>query len=131
MGACMLVRREAAEQVGMLDEAFFMFSEETDWCYRFREAGWKVYFFPGAEVAHVGGAAWKREYDPMYREQLRGHLRFFAKHYGPRRAEQARRLLLASMRLRSVVFRGGRRRTSREAADWLDSSSTRELLESR
>src|SRR5262249_7135296 len=60
MGACMLVRREAVEQVGMLDEDFFMFSEETDWCYRFREAGWKVFFFPGAEVAHVGGASWER-----------------------------------------------------------------------
>ena len=129
MGSCMLVRREAAEAVGLLDEAFFMFSEETDWCYRFRQAGWKVYFFPGAEVTHVGGAAWRREYDPMYREQLRGHLRFFDKHYGSREADQARRLLLASMRLRSVVFRGGRRRTSREAAAWLDASSTRELLD--
>jgi N-acetylglucosaminyl-diphospho-decaprenol L-rhamnosyltransferase len=131
MGACMLVRREADEQVGQLDEAYFMFSEETDWCYRFRQAGWKVYFFPGAEATHVGGHAWRRDYDPMYREQLRGHLRFFTKHYGRRKAEQARMLLLASMRLRSVVFRGGRRRTSREAASWLRSSSARELVDSR
>ena len=57
MGACMLVRREAVEQVGPLDEAFFLFSEETDWAYRFREAGWKVVFFPGAECVHVGGAS--------------------------------------------------------------------------
>ena len=131
MGACMLVRRQAAEQVGMLDENFFMFSEETDWCYRFHKRGWRVYFFPGAEVAHVGGETWKRDYDPMYREQLRGHLRFFAKHYGLDKAESARRLLLTSMRLRSVVFRGGRRRTSREAATWLRSSDARELLQSR
>jgi len=129
MGACMLVRREAVEQVGMLDEDFFMFSEETDWCYRFHEAGWKVFFCPGAEVAHVGGASWKRDHDPMYREQLRGHLRFFAKHYGLGQAERARRLLLASMRLRSLVFRGGRRRTSREAAAWLRSAGARELLQ--
>jgi GT2 family glycosyltransferase len=128
MGACMLVRRAAVEQVGMLDEDFFMFSEETDWCFRFRQAGWKVFFFPGAEVTHVGGASWKRDHDPMYREQLRGHLRFFAKHYGPRQAERARRLLLASMRLRSLVFRGGRRRTSCEAAAWLRSARAGELL---
>jgi N-acetylglucosaminyl-diphospho-decaprenol L-rhamnosyltransferase len=131
MGACMLVRREAAEEVGMLDEDFFMFSEETDWCYRFRQAGWTVYFYPGAEVTHVGGAAWRRDYDPMYREQLRGHLRFFAKHYGRRQAERARKLLLASMRLRTVVFRGGRRQTSREAAVWLRSSTADDLLQPR
>jgi N-acetylglucosaminyl-diphospho-decaprenol L-rhamnosyltransferase len=131
MGACMLVRREAVERVGPLDEAYFMFSEETDWCYRFRQADWKVYFFPGAEATHVGGQAWRRDYDPMYREQLRGHLRFFTKHYGRREAERARMLLLASMRLRSLVFRGGRRRTSREAASWLRSSSARELVDSR
>jgi GT2 family glycosyltransferase len=115
----------------MLDEGFFMFSEETDWCFRFRQAGWKVYFYPGAEVTHVGGASWKRDYDPMYREQLRGHLRFFTKHYGDQEAERARKLMLASMWLRSVVFRGGRRRTSQEAASWLGSSSARELVDSR
>ncbi|MGH3131773.1 MAG: glycosyltransferase family 2 protein, partial [Gaiellaceae bacterium] len=52
-GACMLVRREAVEQVGPLDERFFLFSEETDWCFRFRAAGWAVLFYPGAEAVHV------------------------------------------------------------------------------
>jgi hypothetical protein len=67
----------------------------------------------------------------MYREQLRGHLRFFAKHYGAREAERARRLLLAAMRFRSVIFRGGRRQTSREAAAWLASARAAGLLETR
>ena len=56
-GACLLVRRAATQEVGLFDEDFFLFSEETDWCYRFREAGWKVLFYPGAEVVHVGGAS--------------------------------------------------------------------------
>jgi N-acetylglucosaminyl-diphospho-decaprenol L-rhamnosyltransferase len=128
MGACLLVRREAADTVGLFDEDFFMFSEETDWCYRFRQAGWKVLFFPGAEIVHVGGATTSQNWGPMYREQLRGHLRFLAKHRGPREAERARRLLLASMRLRSVTFLGERRRTYREAARWLGSARTGELL---
>jgi GT2 family glycosyltransferase len=80
MAACLLVRREATEQVGLFDERYFMFSEEVDWCYRFRQAGWSVVFFPEAEVVHVGGASWKREFDPMFREQVRGHLRFLADH---------------------------------------------------
>ena len=128
MGACLLVRRQAADTVGLFDEDFFMFSEETDWCYRFRQAGWKVLFFPGAEFVHVGGATTAQNWGPMYREQLRGHLRFLAKHGGPREAERARRLLLASMRLRSVLFRGERHRTYAEAARWLSRSRASELL---
>ena len=54
MGSCFLVRRAAADQVGLFDEDFFLFSEETDWCYRFHEAGWTVWFTPGAEAVHVG-----------------------------------------------------------------------------
>jgi N-acetylglucosaminyl-diphospho-decaprenol L-rhamnosyltransferase len=128
MGACLLVRREAADTVGLFDEDFFMFSEETDWCYRFRQAGWKVLFFPGAEFVHVGGATTSQDWGPMYREQLRGHLRFFAKHRGAREAERARRLLLASMRMRAVLFHGDRGRTYREAARWLASARAGELL---
>jgi GT2 family glycosyltransferase len=128
MGACMLVRREAADTVGLFDEDYFMFSEETDWCYRFRQAGWKVLFFPDAEFVHVGGASTSQNWGPMYREQLRGHLRFLWKHRGPREAERARRLLLASMRLRAVLFQGDRGRTSREAARWLASGRAQELL---
>jgi N-acetylglucosaminyl-diphospho-decaprenol L-rhamnosyltransferase len=128
MGACLLVRREAADTVGLFDEDFFMFSEETDWCYRFRQAGWKVLFFPGAEFVHVGGATTSQNWGPMYREQLRGHLRFLAKHGRPRDAERARRLLLASMRMRAVLFQGERGRTYREAARWLASARAKELL---
>jgi N-acetylglucosaminyl-diphospho-decaprenol L-rhamnosyltransferase len=128
MGACLLVRRQAADTVGLFDEDFFMFSEETDWCYRFRQAGWKVLFFPGAEFVHVGGATTTQNWGPMYREQLRGHLRFLSKHHGPREAERARRLLLCSMRLRSILFRGERRQTSAEAARWLSRTSAAELL---
>ena len=126
MGACMLVRREAIEEVGPLDEEFFLFSEETDWCYRFRKAGWDVLFFPGAECVHIGGAAHGGR---LYRENLLGHLRFLRKHDGARTAERARRLLLAALRLRGVLFRGERGRVYRETAGWLASGSAAELLD--
>jgi GT2 family glycosyltransferase len=126
MGACMLVRRDAIEEVGPLDEEFFLFSEETDWCYRFRQAGWEVLFFPGAECVHVGGAAHGGR---LYRENLLGHLRFLRKHDGARTAERARRLLLAALRLRGVLFRGERGRVYRETAGWLASGSAAELLD--
>jgi N-acetylglucosaminyl-diphospho-decaprenol L-rhamnosyltransferase len=125
MGSCMLVRRDAVREAGMLDEDFFLFSEETDWCYRFREAGWQVVFFPGAECVHVGGASHGGR---LYRENLRGHLRFIAKHRGVRQASHARRLLLVALRFRALIFRGDRGTTYREAADWLASGDVATLL---
>jgi N-acetylglucosaminyl-diphospho-decaprenol L-rhamnosyltransferase len=123
-GAALLVRREAADAVGLFDEGYFMFSEEADWMYRFREAGWRVYFFPGAEVVHVGEASHGGR---LYVENLRGHLRFLAKHRGAREAERARRLLLWSLRLRGLLFRGERRRAYREGARFLASADVRAL----
>jgi N-acetylglucosaminyl-diphospho-decaprenol L-rhamnosyltransferase len=129
MGACLLVRREAADTVGLFDEDFFMFSEETDWCYRFRQAGWKVLFYPGAEFVHVGGASTRQDWGPMFREQVRGHVRFLAKHHGRREAERARKLLLVSLRLRGLAFPGDRGQTYEQAARWLSATPVRELLE--
>ena len=125
MGACMLLRRDAVEQVGECDEDYFLFSEETDWCFRFRQAGWEVVFFPGAECFHVRGASHSGR---LYRENLRGHLLFLGKHRGPRVAERARRLLLVSLRLRGLVFRGERGRAYRDGAAWLASGDAATLV---
>jgi N-acetylglucosaminyl-diphospho-decaprenol L-rhamnosyltransferase len=125
MGACMLLRREAVEKVGYCDEDYFLFSEETDWCFRFREAAWEVVFFPGAECVHVRGAAHGGR---LYRENLRGHLLFLSKHRGLKVADRARRLLLASLRVRGLVFRGDRGRAYRDGADWLASGDAATLV---
>ena len=116
MGACMLVRRDAVDAVGPLDESFFLFAEETEWCYRLREGGWRIWFCPDAEVVHVGGASHGGR---LFAENVRGHLRFLAKHRGPAEAERARRLLLVALRLRGLLFRGERGTMYREAARML------------
>ena len=121
-GPALLVRREAADAVGLFDEDFFMFSEEVDWLTRFRRAGWKVLFFPGAEVVHVGGASHGGQ---MYVENLRGQLRFLAKHKGLKEAERARRMLLWSLRLRTLVLR---REDYRAGVRFLSSGNVRSLL---
>jgi N-acetylglucosaminyl-diphospho-decaprenol L-rhamnosyltransferase len=123
--ACILVRREAVTEVGGLDEDFFMFSEEVDWMFRFRAAGWKVLFTPAAEAVHVGGASHGGR---LFRENVRGHLRFLAKHRGTAYAERARLLLLVALRLRALVFRGERGRAYRDAARFLASGSVETLL---
>ena len=124
--ACLLVRREAVDEVGGFDEDFFMFSEETDWCRRFRDAGWKVLFTPGAEVVHVGGASHGGR---LVRENVRGHLRFLAKHRGVRTAERARLLLRVALLARGALFRGERGAQYRDAARWLGSGRVPQLLE--
>ena len=125
-GACLLVRRAAVEEVGGLDEDFFMFSEETEWCYRFRQAGWSVVFAPVADVVHVGGASHGGK---LFRENVRGHLRFLAKHRGVAYAERARRLLRVALRLRGALYRGERGAQYRDAARWLGSGDVPRLLE--
>jgi len=121
-GPALLVRREAADAVGLFDEDFFMFSEEVDWMTRFRRAGWTVMFFPDAEVVHVGGASHGGR---MYVENLRGHLRWFAKHRGAKDAERVRKLLLWSLRLRALVLR---REDYREGVRFLSSGNARSLI---
>ena len=126
--AVLLLRREAIDEVGGFDESFFLFSEEVDLCKRLHEAGWAVRFWRRAEFIHVGGASTAPQWGSMYRELLRSHLRYFAKHQGLGSAERIRRLLLVALRLRSWVFRGERARLYADARAWLSSRSAAELL---
>jgi GT2 family glycosyltransferase len=82
-GCFMLVRRGAIEQVGLMDERFFVYGEETDWCYRFKKAGWKILFTPDAEIVHFGEQSSKQMAVEMAL-QLRGSiLQFMRKHRSP------------------------------------------------
>jgi GT2 family glycosyltransferase len=82
-GCFMLVRTDAIKQVGMMDERFFMYGEETDWCYRFKRAGWKVLFTPTAEIVHLGGAS-SKQIKPEMILQLRGSILLFLAKHGSR-----------------------------------------------
>ena len=125
MGAVWLVRRAAIVLVGPADDRFFLFSEEVDWAYRFRQAGWRSLFFPDAEATHVYAASHGGR---LFVEIQKGHLRFLAKHHGMAYAERARRLLIVALELRGLVFRGERGRMYREAARWLRSAPAARLL---
>lgn len=81
-GCFMLVRSEAIGQIGVMDERFFMYGEETDWCYRFQRAGWKVLFTPTAEIVHLGGQSSRRVRVEMTVQLRLSILRFIRKHHG-------------------------------------------------
>ena len=77
-GCFLLVRRESIEQIGVMDEQFFIYGEETDWCWRFKRAGWKCIFAPVGQVIHLGGQSTRLQSGPMLL-QLRGSLLLFFK----------------------------------------------------
>jgi len=81
IGACMIVRRKAMDEVGVLDEGYFFFFEETDWAYRMRSAGWKIYHVPSARIYHLQGMSIGRD----VRSRMlfyRSRYRFFGKWKG-------------------------------------------------
>ncbi len=97
-GACLATRREVLERVGLLDERFFLYFEDNDWCLRVRRAGWRVVYDPRWQVTHLGGASQRnrRAVSRVYRQSL---LAFYAKHYGPLATAVLRLLLPIYARL--------------------------------
>ncbi len=82
IGAAMLARREVVETVGLLDESFFVYAEETDWCKRMRQAGWQVAFTPDATVVHYGGQSSVAMKNQQFVEFTRNQMRYIIKHHG-------------------------------------------------
>jgi GT2 family glycosyltransferase len=98
--ACLLLRREALDEIGLLDEKYFIYGDEADLQYRLRKAGWRVYYLPDATTIHYGGRSmnrWSRR-----KMVYRGKMLFFQKHYGPFRTGVLR-LMLAVLSLAKMV----------------------------
>lgn len=79
-GSALMVRRETIEQIGLLDERFYMYLEDVDWCRRAHEAGWRVVYFPKAVVIHKIGGASDQNPVQMIKEHHRSMLRYFLKY---------------------------------------------------
>ena len=82
MGAFMMVRREAIDQVGAMDASYFMYSEEVDWCYRFKNQGWKILYYPEVEAIHLWGGTSKQVQLEMFVQMYQSRIHFFRKNYG-------------------------------------------------
>ncbi len=83
IGACMIVRKEAIDEVGAFDEDYFIFLEETDWCFRMYKKGWKVYHVPDAEVFHLSGHSKKKTPWRSQIEYYKSLYKFFRKNRTP------------------------------------------------
>jgi GT2 family glycosyltransferase len=112
-GSCMIVRREVIDAVGGLDEEFFMYFEETDWCYRMKQAGGKVYYTPDGEVIHFGGGTVAHYDERRLLHYHRSLLLFYRKHSGAIAGMLVRAVLLVRSVVRMVLWGGiGISRTS-------------------
>jgi GT2 family glycosyltransferase len=80
------VRREAYEDVNGLDEGYFMYAEEVDFCYTMRKKGWQVWYQPAARVTHLGGGSSNHRRPQREGDLYRSRVRFFRKYYGDRAA---------------------------------------------
>lgn len=82
VGAAIFIRRAAWEQVGPIDQEFFMYFEETDWCYRCAKAGWETYFLPTAEITHFEGKSSEQVVAARTIRFQRSKLRYTRKYFG-------------------------------------------------
>lgn len=81
MGSCLLLRRAALEQIGLLDERFFVYFEEVDLCRRLKSAGWSVRFVPDAVITHVGGQSSQHDRSQSLQFRYRSLFEYYRKHY--------------------------------------------------
>jgi GT2 family glycosyltransferase len=101
-GAALLIRRDALERTGGFDESFYMYCEDVDLCYRVHEAGWRVVYYPGAQIRHIIGRSSDRVPTRMTYHFHESMYRFYRKHYARRTPLVLRPLILPGIVARAV-----------------------------
>jgi GT2 family glycosyltransferase len=103
-GAFMCVRRAAIDQVGLLDEGYFMHAEDLDWCLRFRQSGWEIQFVPQARVIHAKGACSRKRQLAVHWHMHRGMQRFYLKFFAPNHVRWLQGVVLLGIWLRFMAL---------------------------
>jgi N-acetylglucosaminyl-diphospho-decaprenol L-rhamnosyltransferase len=119
LGAALMIRRDAYEQIGPLDTGYFFYSEEVDWCMRARKHGWEVGTLVGARVLHHGGGSARRTSDRMRPALFRSKIRYLTIHEGHGSARLFRAIvrMVASLHIMGARVMQGRARE--EEASWI------------
>lgn len=117
-GAALMLRRAALEEVGTLDEDYFMYTEEVDLCARLRKGGWKILWLPNARVLHWGGQSTRQVRAEMFLRLYESKILFFRKHYGPAAALAYKAVLALAAIPRVVLSPLARRAPSLGRAEW-------------
>jgi len=104
-GACMLGRRDAIQAVGGLDEGYFMYAEDVEWCYVMRQHGWQVWYQPAARITHFGGGSSRTRRPEREADMYRSRVQFFRRHYGGAAAFALKAMIYALTAVK-LVFHG-------------------------
>jgi len=104
-GQCMTVRREVIESVGGMDPGYFMYSEETDWCFRIRKAGWRICHYPEIAILHYGGQSTKQMQSRMLIELYRSKFQFMGKNISAHKARAFVRGLMVKTWIQRSIMR--------------------------
>jgi N-acetylglucosaminyl-diphospho-decaprenol L-rhamnosyltransferase len=104
--ACMLVRREALDQVGLMDERYFCYMDDVDLCQRFRDAGWRVWYDPSAEVVHLGSQSNERQIGRVSPAAIRNFNDYFTRRNGAAAGAVARAVQVVGYGSRAVAYAG-------------------------
>ncbi|MBC8491272.1 MAG: glycosyltransferase family 2 protein [Candidatus Marinimicrobia bacterium] len=102
MGAFMMIKRETLEQTGYFDENFFMYSEETDLCFRIKQKGWKIFYYPEAQIIHLGGGSSEKTPVEMFIELHKSNFKFCNKHHKNNYALIEKWILFLGILIRSI-----------------------------
>lgn len=126
LGACMLIRRAAWEQVGALDENYFLFLEETDWCWRAQRAGWKIMYTPQTHVLHFGQQSMRQAPRNNIPQFYSSYLRFYRAAHGRNTAGvlTLKGIIALACLIRIGMWRERARRAGSRAAQELASGMT-------
>ena len=103
LGACLFIRREALDQVGLLDENYFIYSEEVDLCYRFQQRGWLLYWVPQSQIIHYGGQSTQQVAAAMFLRLYQGKIIFIRKHHGELAGQLYKLILLFTALCRLMI----------------------------
>lgn len=117
-GTCMLMRRAAWEQVGLLDAEYFMYTEEADWCWRARQAAWTIWYEPAARAVHLGGGSSRNASFQMRAALYKSKLIFFQKHRPGWQTFLLRHLLMLTASVKAMAYDLGGRINSVRTTGW-------------
>ncbi len=127
-GTCMLLRRAAWEQVGLLDPDYFMYTEETDWCWRARQAEWKIRYEPAAQVVHLGGGSSRHASAQMRAALYKSKLIFFQKHRAGWQTFMLRNLLVLTASAKAFGYGLAARLNHVRAQNWAERAQSFRLV---
>lgn len=116
-GCALLARREMIDEIGLLDESFFMYCEDVDWCFRAGQAGWQVLYDPGATIIHEIGRSTDQAVTRMIVQFHRSMYRFFRKHYAATAHPLFRAVVVAGLAARASLMLG-RNQVMRARIEW-------------